>query len=169
MTTAGIGNILYIIIALVLIFGGGIEKYLKAKKQQVEPQPDSPEPEWDVEETNPQPATLEDTLKRWMTQNEETAAYDEEAQSLETIPDNPPEYEPQYEALQRDNMKSTMHEGALDDIDSDPITNNITDIFATDIFATDITVAAAPALAESLDFDIRKAVIASEILNRKYT
>jgi hypothetical protein len=143
---AELGDFLYIIIFVVLMFAGVLEKMLKAKKQQTPP----PQPQDDFEDVDEQPAesqpqTLEDIMRRMMQTHEtpprEEASYPEEAQSLEVIPDTPYyHYQPIF------TEPSEIEAYSPDLIEEEKATTELSEY----------------------QFDIRQAVIASEILNRKY-
>ena len=152
---AEIGDFLYIIIFAVLMLLGGLEKVMKAKRQQnMPPRPPKPYDDFeDVEDPSSQrqapPQTLEEMMRRMMQTVEtqgrtEEPFYPEEAQSLEVIPDTP------YFHYQ-------------------PVVNPIIDQAEKEAFALD-TIEDGKKASESrnFEFDIRQAVIANEILNRKY-
>lgn len=162
MQQAEIGEFLYIIIAVVLMIAGGVEKYVKSKKeQQQRQQSSSTNMEQQQEEYGENrdfsgdrrvpPQTLEEMVKR-MLQSEEyqerTPDVDidaDEAQSLEEIPEKPLERY-QYQPLVI--TASTPEEEALyamEDVEQKDNTSY-----------------------DAYDFDLRQAVIASEILQRKY-
>ncbi len=158
MLKADIGDFLYILIAIVLMVAGGLEKYVKAKKQQqnqnIPPQPSHDYDEYEegesAEREPTRPQSLEDMVRRMLQTTEdqdeitETTVYDE-AQSLETIP-----VEPVRRSYQ-------------------PITDNFSKeeeiIYSINTTKEDIKSILSE---ERYDFDLRKAVIASEILQRKY-
>ena len=149
MLKADFGDILYIIIFAVLMLAGALEKVVKAKRQQQNTPPPPPYDDFeDVEEPSSQqtpPQTLEEMLKRMMqtTETQEQVGedvYSEEAQSLEIIPETPDYYQP-IVTIQPE--KDTFTLAPIDE-------NNEAAEF------------------QEYEFDIRQAVIASEILNRKY-
>ena len=152
---AEIGDFLYIIIFAVLMFAGVLEKMAKAKRQQQNKPPPQPYDDFEsvegqsVPEQTP-PQTLEEMLRRMMqTQTTETRVEEEfvshpEEESLEMIPET-----------------SYFH--------YQPVVNPIADQTRKEVFSS------APLEDEieankycEYEFDIRQAVIASEILNRKY-
>ena len=149
MLKADLGDFLYIIIFIVLMLAGGLEKIVKAKRQQQNTPPPQPFDDFeDVDEPSPQqtPQTLEDMVRRMMQTTEtqkqvEEDIYPEEAQSLEIIPETPVinYYQP---------------------IKSQPENNIITPIQVDEKNETTEF--------QEYNFDIRQAVIASEIFNRKY-
>ena len=153
---AEIGDFLYIIIFVILMLAGVLEKMAKAKKQQQSRPPSSPQPYDDFEDVDGQPVpsqappqTLEELMRRMMQTSEarveETFTdHPEEAQSLEIIPETP-----------------YFH--------YKPVVCPVTDQAEKEAFSL------APSEEEikasgyrEYEFDIRQAVIASEILNRKY-
>jgi len=137
---AEIGDFLYIIIFAVLMLLGGLEKVMKAKKQQNMPPPPQPHDDFeDVEKPSTEPQSLEDLMRRMMRSMDT-----EEATSLEDIPDTPHFH---YQPL----VFSTAGQAEKD-------------TFATDATEEEIK----SSEYREFEFDIRQAVIASEILNRKY-
>ncbi len=170
---ADLGDFLYIIIAVVLMVAGGLEKYIKAKKQQQsrpisesQNRPDAendPFEDEDFEEEHNRPQTLEEVVKRMLQTTEkrentkETDDYPVEAQSLETLSEEitkgyePVKYEPiKYESVKYEPIKMTPEEKTLYSIESEE------------------TKVKVPFLDE-YEFDLRKAVISQEILQRKYS
>ena len=152
MLKAEIGDFLYIIIFAVLMLLGGLEKVMKAKRQQnMPPRPPQPYDDFGDVESSPgqtPPQTLEEIMRRMMqtteTSGQEKSFYPEEAQSLEVIPDTPYfHYQPVVNPIIDQAEKEAFALGAVDD-----------------------------GIKESenrkFEFDIRQAVIANEILNRKY-
>ena len=148
---AELGDLLYIIIFVVVMIAGVLEKLAKAKRQQQEvPRPTEPYDDFeDVERPSAPPQTLEEMMRRMMqtieTQGKtEESFYPEKAQSLEVIPDTP------YFHYQ-------------------PVVCPITDQAEKEAFSTD-TMNEEIKTSDYLkyEFDIRQAVIASEILHRKY-
>jgi len=154
MFKAEIGDFLYIIIFVVLMIAGVLEKIAKAKRQQQPtPPPQSYDDFEDVEQPSAPPQTLEEMLRRMM-QTNETQGYSEDAQSLEPVPVAEPqslEYAPHTSRYQYQ-----------------PIVVPVADQAEREAFAqTPIEEMKAGDINE-FQFDIRQAVIASEILNRKY-
>jgi len=149
---AEIGDFLYIIIFAILMLLGGLEKVMKAKRQQNMPPP-PPQPYDDFEDAEEQssseqspPKTLEEIMRRMM-QTVETPAgqeiksfYPEEVQSNEVIPETSFfNYQPiVVQNTDQSEYKAYIEEG-----------NEVNTY-------------------HDFEFDIRQAVIASEILNRKY-
>ncbi len=158
MLRADLGDFLYIIVGIVLLFAGGIEKYIKAKRQQQQNQPmpsSEQERRYDdfEEEEQAPPQTLEDLVKRMMQANEsqpkqEIDEYEEEAQSLETIPAEP-ERKNYYQPV-KNNFVTSAEEKAIYAVKS------VEEEKAETSFGGEF------------DFDLRNAVIAAEILHRKY-
>ena len=155
MLKADLGDFLYIIIFIVLMLAGGLEKIVKAKRQQQNTPPPQPYDDFDdVEESSQQqtpPQTLEEMVKR-MLQTTETqeqaevreAFYPEEVQSLEIIPETPDYYQPAVSQITNQSEKDTFTPAHIDE-ENEVMTE-----------------------LQEYGFDIRQAVIASEILNRKY-
>ncbi|MDR1865088.1 MAG: hypothetical protein LBR08_05890 [Bacteroidales bacterium] len=140
MMTSGIDDFLYIIIGLIVIFGGSIEKYIRAKKQQETVRPAvAPEngQEDDSEAFSPPPDT-----------EEATTSFEEFVPRYEAleIRANEPEYTT---PRQNDDIQSRMQEEALHSIGAKT--------GAYSLNSSDTT-----------GFDLRQAIIAAEILNRKY-
>ena len=156
MLKAEIGDFLYIIIFAVLMLLGGLEKVMKAKKQQNMPPPRPPQPYDDFEDVEDlqtprqsPPQTLEDLMRRMMHPMDT-----EEAQSLEHFPE---------EAQSLEDLPATPH------FHYQPLVCPTSDKEEREAFATDITEDEIKASENrNFEFDIRQAVIASEILNRKY-
>ena len=149
MLKAELGDYLYIIIFAVLMLFGVLEKAAKAKRQQQQP-PRRPQPYddfGDVEQPPP-PRTIEDVLRRMMQtetpEREEVVSYPEEAKSLEVIP-TAGRYFYQPEEIQ------TREPSGIKAFSPAPMEM----IKEADEH-------------HEFEFDIRQAVIASEILNRKY-
>ena len=150
MLKADLGDLLYIIIAIVLMVAGGLEKYIKAKQQRNNP-PQPPPPDENEataygEEQTP-PETLEEVFRRMMQTSEspeEATSYEypEETQSLEVIYDDPAKY----------------HQ---------PVTNSMVDTEEKNIFSINEIGKESESI-EEYEFDLRQAVIANEILRRKY-
>ena len=154
MLKADLGDILYIVIFAVLMLAGALEKVVKAKRQQQNTPPPPPYDDFeDVEEPSSQqtpPQTLEEMLRRMM-QTAETQEqigeniYPEEAQSLEVIPETP---------------AISYYQSAVSQITNQPGIDTFT--------PAPIDENNEAAELQEYEFDIRQAVIASEILNRKY-
>jgi hypothetical protein len=156
MLKADIGDILYIVIFALLMLAGGLEKYVKAKRQKQQdgvPSPPLPRSEYEEEEhpvpQQASPQTLEEMLKPTEAQ-EESGAYSEEAQSLEVITEAP--------------VRKSYYQ---------PVVSHESPIASP----SEKAAFAVPALDEEkkltaglfeYDFDLRRAIISSEILNRKY-
>ncbi|MDR2038771.1 MAG: hypothetical protein LBQ60_12685 [Bacteroidales bacterium] len=160
MFKADIGDFLYFIILLVLVFAGGIEKYIKGKKQEAQKQhlPTSDElagDEDDFEEVGQEsssPQHLEEVLKRMFQEVEPQAKeyipyFEEEAQSLEIIPEGKTD-----NYLENNQINISEEEKMIYSPVSEEVSVSESDASSH----------------EEFDFDIRKAIIASEILNRKY-
>ena len=151
MLKADFGDVLYYIIFAVVILAGLLEKMAKAKRQQtgktVPPHPDDDFEDVEQHPSEAQPQSLEEIMRRMMQtveapQPEEAVSYTEEAQSLEVIPETP------YYHYQ-------------------PVVNPMADPSETgssSLMEEQIEAAGFP----EYEFDIRQAIIASEILNRKY-
>ena len=152
MLQADFGDVLYYIIFAVVIIAGIFEKSAKAKRQQQAQIPAPPHPDDDFEDVEHHPSesppqSLEEIMRRMMQtveapQPEEAVSYTEEAQSLEVIPETP------YYHYQ-------------------PVVNQITnpsEMFSPSPVEEQIETDKLP----EYEFDIRQAIIASEILNRKY-
>ena len=158
MLKAEIGDFLYIIIFIVLMLAGALEKIVKAKQQQNNPPP--PQPYDDFEEVTgesasdsqqePTPTTLEELMRRMMQTTEapehtNEVSYPEEAQSLEVIPELSSKYE--YQPVVGSQIMSQL-EAEIAPLAVEEKPEKFGDF--------------------EFEFDIRQAVIASEILNRKY-
>ena len=153
MLKAEIGDFLYIIIFAILMIFGIIEKAAKAKRQQQNMPPRPPQPYDDFEEVEQQPSappqTLEEVLRRMMQtpetqkQKEEYADNQEKAQSLEVIPAAGRYfYHPEEIKIREQSEIEAFSLVPMEMIrEKDQ---------------------------HEYQFDIRQAVIASEILNRKY-
>ncbi|MDR1671890.1 MAG: hypothetical protein LBS09_00250 [Bacteroidales bacterium] len=157
---ADTGTISYIIIALIAILGGILEKYLKAKKQQ-EMKRQQPFPD-DVEEAGT--VTEFPSGRQVMRQEESYEGYEtfeaEEAELYETV------------------MPHAESPATVPEVSEYAVSSN-TVFVASILNEQERAFYAIPAGAEanagenvapegSYDFDIRQAVIANEILNRKY-
>ena len=145
---AEIGDFLYIIIFAILMLLGVVEKIMKAKRQQNAP-PHPPHPYDDFEDVEGKqqtpPKTLEDMMKRMLqtvetSEQEKTASIPEEVQSLEYIPISGRHFHHPEEIKLREQSVNTAV---------------ILEEEETGVF-------------DEYVFDIRQAVIASEILNKKY-
>ena len=154
MLRADLGDILDISIFAVLMLAGGLEKIVKAKRQQQNTPPPQPYDDFeDVEEPSPRqssPQTLEEMVKRMLQTTEtlehtEERTYPEEAQSLEIIPETSviDYYQPIVSQITNQPEKDTFTFFQKDE------ENEVPEF-------------------QEYEFDIRQAVIASEILNRKY-
>ena len=159
MFRADLGDFLYIIVVIVLVLAGSLEKFIKKKKQE-SGQNTNPAPmaqEYDdedeteiIEKGFEEPKSLEDMIKRMMQSVEEQKrtiqepeyepepVYPVEAESLEEIPENRFVYN-------ETTIKSRI-EAPKEDVFLESEDEGVT----------------------YSDFDIRQAIIASEILNRKY-
>ena len=120
---------------------GGLEKVMKAKRQKnAPPPPPQPYDDFeDVEQPSAEPQTLEELMRRMMRSMDT-----EEAASMETIP-----------------VKEAQSLEAIDDsphFHYQPIVTSIEKESALEDGTK----------GQDFVFDIRQAVIASEILNRKY-
>ena len=149
MLKAELGDFLYIIIFAVLMLFGVLEKAAKAKRQQQQ-QPRRPLPDdfGDVEQSSP-PQTIEDVLRRMMQptetpEREKVVSCPEEAQPLEVIP-TAGRY------FYRPEEPQIREPSGIKAFSPSP---------AEMIKETDEQY--------EFEFDIRQAVIASEILNRRY-
>ena len=146
-----LGDFLYIIIFVVIMFAGVIEKVMKAKRQQQAGVP-PPQPHDDFEDVDDPallspPPTLEEVMRRMM----------------QTI-----------EAPQQKEVKAVVHpmgEHSMEDIPA--AGRHFYQSEASKKMDQSIRIAPVEEKIETPDlneyyFDIRQAVIASEILNRKY-
>jgi cytoskeletal protein RodZ len=148
---AELGDYLYYIIFAIIIVASLFEKITKAKKQQ-QNTPPVPQPYDDFEDVDEpqqqQPQTIEEILKRMMQtdetseREEEFAGYREEAQSLEVIPAPCFSYQPVVTPIEQDSDDAFSPMRIEEE-------NRAGELF-------------------EYEFDIRQAVIANEILNRKY-
>jgi hypothetical protein len=143
--------IVYIIVAVLALFGSGIEKYLKAKKAQQQP-PVVPANDTEFEDVPDEPAgqpSLKDIIRQLTQEAEEIPQWKPDAepelepepvrvqyQSLEIIPE-----EPEYMVSHSIDLPEFIH---VDTAAEEKITPTV-----------------------PRTFNIREAVIASEILNRK--
>jgi hypothetical protein len=161
MLKADIGDILYIVIFAVLMLAGGLEKYVKAKRQQQQdrtPRPPQSRDEYvdeEEERSAPRqapPQTLEEMLKRMLQPadtREREDTYPEEAQSLEVIQETPARkdyYQPVVSQVSMVMNQSEKEAFAVPTLEEEKGT---------------------PGLNE-YEFDLRQAIISNEILNRKY-
>ena len=139
---AEIGDYLYIIIFVILMLLGSLEKIFKSKKQQNNPPPTPPpHPYDDFEDVDsehvPAPQSIEEMMER-MLQTMETQEKEQEFL-------NPyQEYAQKY--INNDDVQ--LYEPII-------MESTIKEDEPTNVFP-------------AFEFDIRQAVIASEILNRKY-
>ncbi|MDR1171352.1 MAG: hypothetical protein LBL24_02745 [Bacteroidales bacterium] len=157
MLKADIGDILYIVIFAVLMLAGGLEKYVKAKRQQQQDRAPRPPQSYDEdEEERPvprqaPPQTLDEMLKRMLQPAEireeyEDKVYPEEAQSLEVIPET--------------SVRKNYYQ---------PVVNQMMDQSEKEVFAIPVSEGETDTSGlQGYELDIRQAIIASEILNRKY-
>ena len=140
MFKADIGDFLYIIIFAILILLGGLEKIFRGKRQ---PQPPPPQPHDDFEDVDEHSSQEEtpQTIEDMMRRMMETIeGTQEEAISFEKIPETHTriQYQPISETFDIPFIQNQI-------IEDKQKTNEV-----------------------QFDFDLRQAVIASEILNRKY-
>ena len=140
MLKAEIGDLLYIIIFAILIALGGLEKLFKKRQPQQVPPPPPHDDFEDVDEQSPQ--SLEEMMKRMMQtleDEQDTVSYE----NKEVIP-----------------VKSA-YQPVCDTFASSEkmpfIQSQVEEIQETDGFQ-----------GIDFEFDIRQAVISSEILNRRY-
>ena len=166
MLKAELGDILYYIIFAVVIIAGLLEKIAKNKRQQQQagtPRPSQPYDDFeDVEQPSQRqapPKTLEEMMKRMLEgvenpQQEEAALYPEESQSLEVIPEKAQTseyiplsgryfYHPEEAQIREQSEEKAFSSALMEEEDA----------------STEF---------HDYEFDIRQAVIASEILNKKY-
>ena len=151
MLQAELGDFLYIIIFTIVMIIGVLDKFAKTKRQQQQkgiPHPPHPDDDFgDVEDQQPQ--TLEELMRRMMQtveapQPEEAVSTPEEAQSLEYIPSAGRHfYHPEEIRIREHSVKESVLPSPIEEQPE----------------AIEI---------HEYEFDIRQAVIASEILNRKY-
>ena len=146
---AEIGDFLYIIVFAILMLLGVVEKIMKAKRQQNTPPP-PPHPYDDFEDVEEKqqtpPQTLEDLMKRMLQtvetpEQEKTVSLPEERRPLEYVPIAERHFQHQEEIKLREQPVNTAV--MLEEEEK------------TGVF-------------HEYEFDIRQAVIASEILNKKY-
>lgn len=158
MQFADFGDILYIIIFLLLLFGGSIEKFIRNKKRQDTQIPEPQDTEFGeddplTETEQSRPKTFEEMVKAILQpepeplyEPEEVERYPVEAESLEEIP---------AVSAYLQNVENQSEVEVLDMEESHPIS----DSKAGNGDETS---------RGKYEFDIRQAIIASEILNRKY-
>jgi hypothetical protein len=149
---AELGDFLYIIIFVVLMFAGVIEKMLKAKRQQ-QASPPQPHDDFDDVETQPSPPpspppTLEEVMRRMMQTVE--APQQKEVKAV---------VHPMGEHSQEDIPAAGRHFYHPETIKNKEQSVRIASPVEEKIETTDFN---------EYYFDIRQAVISSEILNRKY-
>jgi len=148
-----LGDFLYIIIFVVIMFAGVIEKVMKAKRQQQAGVP-PPQPHDDFEDVDEQaspspPPTLEEVMRRMM-QTIETPQQKE----VKTVV-----HHPMGEHSQEDIPAFGRHFYHPDASKNKEQSFRIAPVEEEKIETSDLN---------EYYFDIRQAVIASEILNRKY-
>lgn len=145
--------VVYIIVAVLALFGSGIEKYLKAKKaQQQRPVVPANDEEFEdiPDETGEQQPTLKDIIRQL-------------TQEAEAMPASKPKYEPEFEL-----EPTKVQYQSLEIIPTEPEymvshTFDLPDFVHVDTSEEEKITEKVP-----YTFNIREAVIASEILNRKY-
>jgi len=146
MLKAEIGDYLYFIIFAIVMIIGAIDKAKKAKRQQQANVPRTPQSYDDFEDVDgeqrqtPPPKTMEELMKRMLQTMEK--------QEPETVYSKP---EPSFDISQRNTYYQPI------------VTDNIqpfTPVAAEEETVNDIN--------HKFEFDIRQAIIANEILNRKY-
>ena len=146
---------MYIIIFAILMLLGGLEKVMKAKRQQNLPPP-PPNPYDDFEDVEEQPSqeqsppqSIEEMMRRMMqtieTPKQEEVVAHQKQHTMENIPEKY-KYKPVQSALFQaiEHSKNELHSTSPTGEEKETSGNN------------------------NYVFDIRQAVIASEILNRKY-
>jgi len=161
MLKAELGDILYYIIFAVVILAGLLEKVAKSKrKQQQDGIPRPPQSHDDFEDVEEQrqapPNTLEEMMKRMLEtveipKQEKVAFYPEKAQSSEMDTDEAQssEYVPESERYFYHPEEVRTRQQSRETVFSPILIEEEKDL-------------------SEFEFDIRQAVIASEILNRKY-
>ena len=150
MLKADLGEFLYIIIFVVVMLFGVLEKIVKAKQQKGKPVPPHPEDDFEDVEHHPSeapPQTIEEMIRRMKQtieapQPEEVVSYPKEAQSLEYIPLSGRHYYHPEEIRIREQSEIESFSPSLIEEETNVL--------------------------REYEFDIRQAIIASEILNRKY-
>ncbi|MDR0712864.1 MAG: hypothetical protein LBF89_01170 [Bacteroidales bacterium] len=140
-TKAELGNIIYIIIILLALFGGIFEKLLKAKKSEEIRRQQTASPSAELPETEEVVGNAEEIISGWLETRIPDEAETEETtapfyETLETIPDEP-------EHMIKEKRYGYQPISAV------------------------ATVVESPE-EEKYVFDVREAIIANEILNRKY-
>lgn len=159
MQYADLGDFLYIIIFLLLMFAGTIEKFIRGKKQQNQPphaeglpyEDGEEHPETVVPEPKPfEGKSFEEVVKSILRGEE----HDDSSQ--ETVI-------PQPEKTWMDEMPEEVTR------DYQPINHElISSIEEDEIYVSDEIKNVQKEEKETFDFDLREAIIASEILLRKY-
>jgi len=154
---AELGDFWTIIIIVILMFAGVFEKLLKSKKQQQAPPPQPYDDFEDVEgqssTTQAPPQTLEEMMRRMMQTVEAPEPVEEkvfvhsQAQSLEDIPSEGRYFHHPDEVIRREQSGRVAYK---------PIS-----VLPVEEKNETIEV-------PEFHFDIRQAIIANEILNRKY-
>jgi len=150
---AEIGDFLYIIIFAILMILGGLEKVLKSKRQQNVPPPPPPAPYDDfddVDEQQERPKTLEEMMQQMMQTFDETPEPEPAPVPVYTAPVYIPEDVPKKVEYQP--ICDTWGSVGKKQFPQDSILEEKEEIFDS----------------QGFDFDIRNAIIASEILNRRY-
>ena len=154
---AELGDFLYIIIFVILMFAGVFEKMLKAKRQQQAPPSPQPYDDFEAVEGQPSPShaapqTLEEMMRRMMQTVEmpeqagEKVIIQPQAQSLEELPSTGRYFHHSEEIKKRERSGRIAFTPVIPQIEEN-------------IEPTDVP---------EYHFDIRQAIISSEILNRKY-
>ena len=147
MLKAEIGDYLYFIIFAIVMIIGAIDKAKKAKRQQqanVPPRTPQSYDDFDDVDGEQHQAQPPKTMEEWMKRMLQTM----EKQEPETVYSKP---EPSFDISQRNTYYQPI------------VTDNIqpfTPVAAEEETVTDIN--------HKFEFDIRQAIIANEILNRKY-
>ena len=169
MLKAELGDILYYIIFAVVILAGFLEKIAKSKRQQQQAgAPRPPQPDDDFEDVEAQPSSsprqappksLEEMMKRMLetveTPEQKQIFYPETAQSLEEVSDKALSSE--YVPLSGRYFHHPEEVHVRKRFGYEPILPVI--IEEEEKVVTEF---------HEFEFDIRQAVIASEILNKKY-
>ena len=154
MLKAELGDFLYIIIFAVLMLAGVFEKMAKAKRQAGTPRPPQPYDDFGNVEEQPAseqtpPQTLEEMMRRMVEtintpKQEEAVFYPEKEQSLEVIPTSGKHfYHPEEIRIREQSERIAFSPAPIEEEKEASKTGGY-------------------------EFDIRQAIIASEILNRKY-
>jgi len=156
MIKAELGDILYYIIFAVVILAGLLEKVTKSKRQQQQAGTTRPPQSYndfeDVEQPSQRPNTLEEMMKRMM-ETVETPRHEEAVFSRSSEMDTEEAKSSEYIPI---SGRSFNH---LEEVKTRQQFGEIT--FSPVLMEEEIELSA-------FEFDIRKAVIANEILNRKY-